>query len=208
MKLRHKDIVGVVCKGRLGLGNYETVHWKTASPKEKRHLVVQQIRQTEEDKRLVKAVGMAQQGAWTRWESAMDRNLSWKDLWTQSEGSLRFLLRPVSDLLPTQTNLQLWGKKEDASCIRCGASRCNLQHILSACSKSLSEGRYRWRHDKVLKEIAAKLDQARLSCKQPDKSHRTNIREWIELRKKYQNQKIPASQKPYTKNTFLGGRVV
>ena len=103
VKLRHNDIVGVVCKGRSCLGNYETVHWKTANPKEKRHLVVQQIRQTEEDKRLVKAVGMAQQGAWP------DGNQQWIEI--QSERSLSFLLRSVSDLLPMQTNLQLWGKK-------------------------------------------------------------------------------------------------
>ncbi|KAK0146506.1 hypothetical protein N1851_014169 [Merluccius polli] len=32
--------------------------------------------------------------------------------------------------------------------------RGTLEHILSSCSKALGEGRYRWRHDQVLKVLA------------------------------------------------------
>ena len=41
-QLRHHEVVGTVCKGRKGLGNYGTRHWSTAGSKEKRDLIVQQ----------------------------------------------------------------------------------------------------------------------------------------------------------------------
>ena len=35
-----------------------------------------------------------------------------------------------------------------------------LQHLLSGCARSLSDGRYRWRHDQVLKVIAEVVSEA------------------------------------------------
>ncbi|XP_069109727.1 uncharacterized protein [Argopecten irradians] len=37
----------------------------------------------------------------------------------------------------------------------------NLAHVLTSCQVALSDGRYTWRHDQVLKEVAASLDRAR-----------------------------------------------
>ena len=56
-------------------------------------------------------------------------------------------------------NLQLWGKREDAACGLCGR-RAYLEHILSSCKTALTKGRYRWRHDQVLKELAQCLEEA------------------------------------------------
>ena len=36
----------------------------------------------------------------------------------------------------------------------------SLQHLLSGCARSLSEGCYRWRHDQVLKAIAEVVSEA------------------------------------------------
>ena len=36
-----------------------------------------------------------------------------------------------------------------------------LEHILSSCSVALSQGRYRWRHDSVLRQLAHYLEQER-----------------------------------------------
>lgn len=70
------------------------------------------------------------------------------------QDKLSFMLRAVTDLLPSPSNLSLWGKQSDSKCPQCGQEDCTLRHILSACPKALSEGRYTWRHNKVLKEIA------------------------------------------------------
>ena len=37
-----------------------------------------------------------------------------------------------------------------------------LQHILTGCKVALCQGRYKWRHDQVLREIAQCMDQRRL----------------------------------------------
>ncbi len=90
--------------------------------------------------------------------------MSWKELWQTDQGRLSFLLRSVTDLLPTPRNIKLWGGEEDPSCNQCGAVSCTLNHILTGCPKALAEGRYRWRHDKVLMEIAKWVEQQRVKA--------------------------------------------
>ena len=45
-------------------------------------------------------------------------------------------------------------------CIQLCGGKGSLQHLLSGCPRSLSEGRYRWRHDQVLKVIAGVVSEA------------------------------------------------
>ena len=64
------------------------------------------------------------------------------------------------DLLPTPSNLVLWNKKEEAACaLRKGYA--NLKHILSCCKVALTQGRYRWCHDQVLRVIAESIEKLR-----------------------------------------------
>jgi len=50
------------------------------------------------------------------------------------------------------------GEKEDnPNCKLCGKFG-SLEHILSTCNVALTEGRYRWRHDKILNEIGLLLN--------------------------------------------------
>lgn len=112
----------------------------------------------------VRAVGLASQGQWMQEDQALDCSLSWKELWSADQGNLTFPLCAVADLLPTPNNLNIWGKDEDPSCYQCGAALCTLNHILIECSKALGKGCYRWRHDKVLVEIAKWTDLQRVKA--------------------------------------------
>ena len=159
-RLRHQDVVGTVCKGRLGLGNYDGTTWAAANPKARRRMIVEQVRETEEEERQLHLRSLTKQGAWMRWESALERKLSWNDVWQMEQGKLSFILRSVLDLLPSPANLKLWGRTDDTKCNICGIDNCTLQHIVSSCKKSLTQGRYRWRHDQVLRAIAGSLDEA------------------------------------------------
>ena len=138
--------------------------WSETCPGEKRDLVVQRIRQEEEEDRRTKAIGFAGQGQWTNWNQALERPVPWKDLWVTDQGKLSFLLRAVADLLPTPQNLKIWGKEGSSICMQCGAEFCTLNHILTGCSKALAEGRYKWRHDKVLREVAKWTDLQRMKA--------------------------------------------
>ena len=73
---------------------------------------------------------------------------------------MSFLLRSVYDLLPSPTNLQLWKMSDDPTCPLCGKIG-SMRHILSSCPTALSQGRYRWRHVRVLGELAHLLEKER-----------------------------------------------
>ena len=91
--LRHTEIVGNVQIGRggLGLGPGKPV-WSNAGPKEKRKLVVKQVRRQEEMLRGTKTVAQAKQGQWLNWEDVEKKKLSWKELRSMEENSIRFLI--------------------------------------------------------------------------------------------------------------------
>ena len=69
---------------------------------------------------------------------------------------ISFLIRSVYDLLPSNANLVRWGKKEDPTC-----PLCQGRHVLSFCKIALSQGRYTWRHNRVLQELAAIISTAK-----------------------------------------------
>ena len=170
--LRHADIVGHVQHGRRGLGYGESRPvWQKALPVERRKLVVGEVRRQEEATRSAVAVSQAQQGQWTNWRNIEHRTISWKDIWHMEGKRLSFLIRAAYDVLPTPKNLQQW-VGEDPSCSLCHAP-ANLKHILSGCKVSLTQGRYTWRHNQVLRELASALEIRRVEANtQPGQSSR------------------------------------
>jgi len=161
-RLRHKDIVGVVAQGRLGLGAGPTAtqRWKDAEPMLRRKMIQSEIRRQVEEQRRAQAVSQGVQGAWVKWEQALERKVTWKELWSWEPLRTQFLLKSVYDLLPTPANLKRWGKESEEKCVLCG-KRGTLSHLLSGCAIALGQGRYRWRHDRVLRVLAAALEEKR-----------------------------------------------
>ena len=90
-------------------------------------LVQQEIRNQEEEARVVKAVEMGNQRKWTKWETEQ-RKLTWSNIWKYTAFQLQFLLRAVYDVLPIPTNLKTWGLTEDPMCTLC-QKPANLEHI-------------------------------------------------------------------------------
>jgi len=163
-RLRHSHIVGSVAQGRLGFGYITRFRWSKASEKERRTLVQDEVRRMEEETRLTKSVTLKKHENWLNWEGAQQRKLTWNDIWTMEGDILSFLLKSVYDVLPSPTNLKTWGLSKSPDRKLCGRPAI-LEHVLSSCRTALSDGRYRWRHDKVLSSIAVHLDQARRAQK-------------------------------------------
>ena len=159
-RLHHADIVGSVAQGRLGLGYTTRTSWNKADPKERRGMVQREVRKAEEENRHVKAVAMNKQGSWTRWESVRERALTWQDIWKMEGHRIKFLLCSVYDVLPTPSNLHTWGLVESPSCKLCGRI-ANLEHVLSSCRSNLADGKFRWRHDQILTQLAEGVELAR-----------------------------------------------
>ncbi|KAL1276979.1 hypothetical protein QQF64_023652 [Cirrhinus molitorella] len=85
-------------------------------------------------------------------------------LFIQAESKwLRFIIRATYDVLPTPVNLQQW-RGEDPSCALC-SKPASLKHILTGYKVSLTQGlRYTWRHNQVLKNLAATLEHRRTTA--------------------------------------------
>ncbi|XP_063058826.1 uncharacterized protein LOC134452393 [Engraulis encrasicolus] len=158
-RLRQKVLVGSIASGRAGIGYFPSTRVDKVQGKERQHLIQQEVRAGVEEERASRMVGMGQQGAWTRWENVLQRKITWPNIWRADSLNIRFLVQAVYDVLPSPSNLHVWGKAETPFCPLC-PGRGSLEHLLSSCPKALGEGRYRWRHDQVLKAVAESIAKA------------------------------------------------
>ena len=91
----------------------------------------------------------------------MDQDATWKSyLYNLPKGTLKFILNSTICTLPTKSNLVLWGRSKSDKCVSCGR-RETTNHVLSSCPVALEQGRYTYRHNKVLQAITSQLDQNR-----------------------------------------------
>ena len=72
------------------------------------------------------------------------------------------MIGAIYDVLPSPQNLNQW-LGEDAACPLCSCV-CTLSHILTGCRVSLSQGRYTWRHNQVLKCLEAAIEEKRIEA--------------------------------------------
>lgn len=174
-RLQHKEIMGRVQVGRAGLGWGDAPRfWSKAHRKERKEMVVAEVTSMEEDRYKIKAVSQGRQGSWTTWEGIANRNISWSDVWKIPQVRLSFLIRSTYDTLPCPRNLSQWFGKEEC-CALCSAPNASLQHILSGCKIALSQGRYRWRHDQVLRKLAEVLEECRQGSRIPSPAENPTI---------------------------------
>ena len=155
-RLQMKEITGIANRGREGLGMRKRQYYSTSSKSVRRDMVIETIKEREEEQRVVKMASLGKQGVNLKWE-VPQRYLKEHDVFKMSETSLSFLIRAVYDLLPTPSNKNRWFGGEER-CKLCGQEG-TLNHLLAGCQVALSQGRYKWRHDQVLKELAKSIDQ-------------------------------------------------
>ena len=93
-----------------------------------------------------------------KWE-VPERKMSSMEVVGMQEGRLGFLVKLVYDLLPTPENRSRWFGTQEG-CQVCGGVG-SMAHILCGCPMALEQGRYRWRHDHVLREIAHPVEEKR-----------------------------------------------
>ena len=187
-QLKLQEIAGIANIGREGVGLSKRIYYSKASKWEKRKLITQKVRENEEEQRRVKVVGMWKQGSWMKWPVEV-RKISSQDLWRMNEASIKFLVKSVYDLLPTPANKNTWYKTEENKCVLCGGN-ATLNHILSSCKQALAQGRYTWRHNNVLRELAKVVETTRKEANGKKETQRT----WINFTKEGSKPNIQARQ--------------
>ena len=109
-------------------------------------MVSEEINHLDEVRRFAITVGQRKQGAWTKWEKAKDRAVTWGDLKHMEPKKLSFLIKAVYDVFPTPVNLHAWGLTTSNRC-RARGKTASLKHILTGCGYALRS--YTWRHNEV-----------------------------------------------------------
>ncbi|CAC5364749.1 unnamed protein product [Mytilus coruscus] len=170
--IQERWILSALEETRLRNDTFPTVV-KGNTKREEQHGAVRNKNSRRRTKRRAKAVELSRQGAWMKW-NLPERKITWAELWRMEPFRISFMLRSVYDALPSPSNLHQWGLIEEPSCKLCG-ERGTMAHIISGCKVALTQGRYRWRHDKVLKHLAEILDIERRK-KRPSNTEAKQIR--------------------------------
>ena len=147
-----KEVIGYSNRETRFLGVNEK-KWSQANVKDRRDRVIQEVRNEEDNKRLIKGVQQPQQGQWTSWEEALQRSITWNDIWQKAPLKFNFLIRSTYDQLLSKSNLVKWKKESDPTCSLCNEKPQTLEYVLSSCKTALANGRYTWRYNIVLDEL-------------------------------------------------------
>lgn len=122
----------------------QQVTWRKASTLERRKMVVKEVHRQKEAARSAKTVSLAKQGQ------------CWRELWVMEASNISFIIRAAYNLLPSPKNFHQW-YGEDPTFALC-PTPATLKHIMTGCKTNLTQGCYAWRHNQVLKSLAAAKD--------------------------------------------------
>ena len=86
---------------------------------------------------------------------------------------MKFILNSITNTLPTQDNLKLWGKTFSDKCHLC-KKRDSTLHCLNGCKISLNQGRYTWWHDNILKYIVNSVETSKFTVYTDLHGHQTS----------------------------------
>ena len=93
-------------------------------------MVSEEIHHIEEGRRFATFVGQRKKVAWTKWECAKDRAITWRVLNYMEPKKLSLLIKAVYDVLRTPVTLNAWGLTTSDRCRAC-VKTSSLKHILT-----------------------------------------------------------------------------
>ena len=111
------------------------------------------------------------QGYWIQWCNFVKNDYSWKTLLAMPPALLSFSLEATYNTLPCPSNLKRWRLTTESSCFLCNKSVCTSAHILGACNVALSQGRFTFRHDSILRELVLAFKDFLFQYKPNNTSH-------------------------------------
>jgi hypothetical protein len=129
-----------------------------------------------------------------KWDEDMTTNRDWtSQIFGMSPRLLAFTLNGQTNTLPSPSNLRRWGfHRSTHHCILCGKLGTTAKHTLSNCPVALKGGRYKWRHDNVLRTLYPDLlGLVNATHRSPPKSRPSTHRQPF----------VKAGAKPYVNKT-------
>ena len=93
--LKIKKVIGQTQTDRKGLRSSTAKCWSKAKGKEKRDMVIHEIRLYEDSRIVQKAVQKPKQLQCTNWDNALQKSLTWNEIWHMAPLRISFLIRSV-----------------------------------------------------------------------------------------------------------------
>ena len=145
------------------------------SPRSKLKFAKNKVKQLSKEecerKQVEHAKQLMSQGHLLQLLQEMELDATWKSyLFSLPKGTLKFIINSSINTLPTRANLKLWGSSSSDKCKLCGRKE-TTNHILSSCPTALQQGRYTYRHNRVLEEITDRIDTSSFSFYSDLKDH-------------------------------------
>ena len=153
VRLEVSEAVGRVGQGRMGLDFAGGVEGSRSKVLSRRQKLVGFVREEMEEEYWAKACEQSVQGKWTLWKDFNQRVITWRSIVYADPKLVRFCIGSTYDTLASPANLKRWGLSPNSDCPVCKGDKCTIAHVLSGCSKALGQGRYRYRHDCVLRVL-------------------------------------------------------
>lgn len=146
-----------------------------------------------------KTVGMRQQGAWSKWDQGVDRNISWDELWHHHR--LKFLMQSVYEVLLSPANLFCWGNTKTPSCLLCQSRGSYSWLLFNGCGRKVL-----LHHDHVVRTTADTLCRTITQSKQATPPHMEHLQHslWQETSHKNTNGCREASWEQNAAQTQVG----
>ena len=163
----------------IGFGEWRKP-WEKMNQRERQQAAIERVKENLHRERVVEYGSLELQSGWSRWrEDVLTLDMSWNSLFKMGDSLVGFLLRAVYGTLVTPSLALKWNEEEDGICKLCRTEVGTAQHILSGCKVALEQGRYTWRHDKVLNQIhgqvAYHIDKRVNNPKRPTRSRNGEI---------------------------------
>ena len=141
------------------------------------------VSEVDENAYHAKFVQLHLQSYWTKWCDFVKNDPSWKTLLEMPSSLISFCLGATFYTLPSPSNLSRWRLIAESSCFLCRKNIYTSAHILGAFKIALQQGRFSFRHDKVLCELVVKLKNF-LSSYKPSKLSVINFINFVKEGKK------------------------
>ena len=155
-----KKIAGVTRTSRAGLGSLKYSRIPNSKhSSEYRKAVGTAVKDRAERELSAKAANESLQCQWSNWISYIQNDLKWADILAMPPNLLSFCLNATFNTLPSPSNLERWKIQTEALCNLCSHSPCTVPHVLSGCKFALNQGRYEFRHDRVLRELVVSIKE-------------------------------------------------
>ena len=144
---------------RAGIGHGDWKKpWQKMSDKERQRGVMARVKENLAQEREATLGMLELQSRWAVWrEEVLKYDLSWHALFNMGDSLVGFMLSAVYGTLITPSLASKWDENEDGKCKLCEDALGSLKHILSGCIVALHQGRYTWRHNKVLRQISQQV---------------------------------------------------